>query len=144
MALIKDIGPNMGKIEVTLDVTEKSDPREFNKFGKPGRLCNAVGKDASGTIKITLWNEQVDQVNPGDKIMIKNGWASEYQGELQLSTGKYGNLEIVGKGTEPVAQKEATSATKPAAKPAPPRKPAVPEDYEEGGSVSDVEEEDLY
>lgn len=138
MATIKEIGPNMGKIEITLDITEKTDAKEFNKFGKAGKVCNAVGKDDTGSIKLTLWNDQVDQVNAGDKITIKNGWASEYQGELQLSTGKFGQLEVVSKGSEPA------KTTKAPTKPAPARKPQVPEDYEEGGSVSDVEEEDLY
>ena len=36
-------------------LTEKGDIREFEKFGKTGRVCNAIAKDATGEIKLSLW-----------------------------------------------------------------------------------------
>tara|TARA_Y100000310_G_C20162858_1_gene570008 strand:- start:32 stop:316 length:285 start_codon:yes stop_codon:yes gene_type:complete len=92
---IKDLVPNTGKIDVTVSVTAKDEPREFEKFGKTGRVCKATVKDDSGEIKLTLWNDDVDKVAVGDTIKINNGWCSEYQGEKQLSTGKFGSLEKV-------------------------------------------------
>ncbi len=91
---ISEIQPKQGKIDVTGQITEKQDPRTFNKFGKEGRVCNATLKDDSGQVALTLWNEQVDQVNVGDTVTIKNGYAGEWQGEIQLSTGKFGTLEV--------------------------------------------------
>ncbi|MDO8643018.1 MAG: SOSS complex subunit B family protein [Candidatus Woesearchaeota archaeon] len=95
---IADLKAGQGKVDLTVDITEKGDVRTFAKFGKEGRVCNATAKDASGEIKLSLWNEQVDQVNVGDKIKITNGYVSEWQGEKQLSTGKFGTLEVVSKG----------------------------------------------
>jgi len=95
---IKDLQPRQGKVEVKLEVVEKGDAREFEKFGKKGKVCSAKAKDASGEIVLSLWNEQVDQVGVGDTIQIKNGYVSEYQGEKQLSTGKFGQLDIIKKG----------------------------------------------
>jgi len=92
---IKDLQPKQGKIEIEVEVVEKEAPKEFSKFGSVGKLCNAKVKDETGTIKLTLWNEQVDQVNIGDKLKIINGYVSEYQGEMQLSTGKFGKLEKI-------------------------------------------------
>jgi replication factor A1 len=97
---VKDLKPKLGKVEITLEIIEKSESKEFSKFGSVGRVCNAKGKDSTGEISITLWNEQIDQVNIGDIIKITNGYVSEYQGEMQLSTGKFGQLEIVGKENE--------------------------------------------
>ena len=101
---IKDLEARQGNVNLTLEVIEKEDVREFEKFGKKGRVCNAVAKDATGTIKITLWNDDIDKVNKGDTVKIENGWVGEWQGELQLSTGKFGKLEIVsgsaGESTE--------------------------------------------
>ena len=93
---IKDLQPRQGKVDVVLVVSEKGDVREFEKFGKKGRVCSAKAKDASGEIVLSLWNEQVDQVNVGDTVHITNGYVSEFQGEMQLSTGKFGKLEITG------------------------------------------------
>ncbi len=92
---IADLQPRQGKVEVEAEVVDKGEIREFNKFGKAGRVCNAKIKDDSGEIALTLWNEQIDQVNVGDKIKITNGYVNEWQGEKQLTTGKFGNLEIV-------------------------------------------------
>jgi len=91
---VKDLQPKQGNVDITLSITEKAEPREFEKFGKPGKVCNAKGKDETGTVTITLWNEDADKVSVGDKVTIKNGWVSEWQGDLQLSTGKFGQMEV--------------------------------------------------
>jgi replication factor A1 len=95
---VKDLQPRQGKVDITIEVSEKGDIREFEKFGKKGRVCSAKGKDTSGEIILSLWNEQIEQVNVGDKIQITNGYVSEFQGEKQLTTGKFGKLEVVEKG----------------------------------------------
>lgn len=94
---ISDLKARQGNVDLELDIMDVGEARTFDKFGKSGKVANATGKDASGTIKLSLWNEQVEQVKAGDRIKITNGWVSEWQGELQLSTGKFGKLEIVGK-----------------------------------------------
>ena len=94
---IKDLKPKQGSVEITAEVIDKGEVREFNKFGKEGRVCNAKIKDASGEVALTLWNEQIDQVNVGDTVHITNGYVNEWQGDSQLTTGKFGTLEVVGK-----------------------------------------------
>ena len=106
---IKDLAPRQGNVDITIDVVEKGDVREFDKFGKSGRVCNAQAKDATGTIKLTLWNDDIDKVNAGDKVQLTNGYVSEFQGELQLTTGKFGKLEVVGKSEETAESTEATT-----------------------------------
>jgi replication factor A1 len=92
---IKDLKPKTGNINLELEIISKEEPREFNKFGKAGRVCNATGKDDTGEIKITLWNEQIDQINTGDKVSFENAYVNEWQGQLQLSTGKFGTFKII-------------------------------------------------
>ena len=94
---IKDLKPKMGNVDVIADVVDVGDPREFNKFGKPGRVSTAIAKDETGDIKLTLWNEDIDKVKAGDKIHLTNGYVNEWQGEMQLTTGRLGKLEVVGK-----------------------------------------------
>src|SRR3989344_9492214 len=95
---IKDVKANQGNIDLVLEVVRKEDERSFEKFGKKGRVCNAVVKDQSGQGKLTLWNDDIDKVKTGDKIHLANGWCTEYKGEKQLSTGKFGKIEIVTQG----------------------------------------------
>ena len=102
---IKDLQPRQGKVELTATVAEKGEPRTVNSANFSGTVANAKLKDETGTIKISLWNEQITQGNDGDTIKITNGYVSEYQGEMQLSTGKFGKMELVSKGT-PAPKKE--------------------------------------
>ncbi len=95
---IKEVQSNKGNVDVVATVVSKESPREFEKFGKKGKVCNAKIKDATGSITLTLWNEDVEKVNVGDKIHLENGWCSEYKSEKQLSAGKFGKIEILGSG----------------------------------------------
>ena len=93
---VAELQPRQGDVNITLEITEKGDTRTFEKFGKEGRVCNAKGKDEDGDeISLTLWNEQIDQVNVGDKVKVTKGYVGEWQGEKQLSTGKFGTLEVM-------------------------------------------------
>ena len=104
---VKDLQARQGKVDLALDIVDVSEPREFDKFGKKGRVANAVAKDETGDIKLTLWNDDVDKVKAGDKVKITNGYVSEWQGELQLGTGKFGTLEVVGESEQ--VKKDMTS-----------------------------------
>ena len=93
--MIKDLEARQGNVDIVVEITEVSEPREFEKFGKQGKVANATAKDESGEIKLTLWNDDIDKVKVGDKVHIINGYVGEWQGEKQLSTGKFGQIEVV-------------------------------------------------
>ena len=92
---IKDLKPKQGNVDITIDVTEIGPVREFQKFGKPGRVATANAKDESGSVKLTLWNDDINKVKAGDKIHLTNGYVNEWQGEIQLTTGRLGKMEII-------------------------------------------------
>ncbi len=94
---IKDLKPKQGNVDIIVDVVDVGIPREFEKFGKPGKVATAIAKDETGDIKLTLWNEDIDKVKAGDKIHLMNGYVNEWQGEMQLTTGRLGKIEVVGK-----------------------------------------------
>ena len=96
--LINELQPGPANGEITAVVSEKNNIREFDKFGKKGRVCNAILEDESGSITLTLWNEEIESLNAGDKVKLSNGWVSEFRGEKQISTGKFGQIEILEKG----------------------------------------------
>ena len=94
---IKDLKPKIGNVDVVVDIIDIGAPREFQKFGKPGRVATAIAKDDSGDVKLTLWNEDIDKIKAGDKVHLTNGYVNEWQGEIQLTTGRMGKMEVVGK-----------------------------------------------
>ena len=94
---IKELQTGLKRVEVEASVVEKGNPRQVqSKFGNETyNIADAVVQDETGTIKLTLWNEQIDQVNVGDKIKIENGYITSFKGEIQLNIGKYGKLTIL-------------------------------------------------
>ena len=96
--LIKELQAKQGNVDIKLDVIEVGDVREFQKFGKSGKVATASTKDEEGaSINLTLWNDDIDKVKAGDKVHLTEGYANEWQGELQLTTGRAGKLEVIGK-----------------------------------------------
>lgn len=86
----------MKQVEVEGKVTEKSETREVTSRFKNEtyNVANAVIADETGSIKLTLWNEQIDQVNVDSMIKIENGYVTSFRGEMQLNIGKYGKLTV--------------------------------------------------
>jgi replication factor A1 len=92
---ISELQAKQGNVDLVAEVAEVSESKEFSKFGKAGRVANATLKDETGEIRLSLWNEQIDQVKLGSRIHIKNGFVNEWQGEKQLTTGRQGTFEVL-------------------------------------------------
>ena len=92
---VKDIKPRQRNINIVLTIKDFGDERTFSKFGTSGRVLTALGFDETGKICVTLWNKDIDKVKIGDKIKITKGYSSEFQGILQISAGKLGNLKVL-------------------------------------------------
>jgi replication factor A1 len=93
---IKDLNDGMKRVTVEGKVVEKGDTREVKSKYKDEtyRIADAVIADESGSIKLTLWNEQIEQVNVGDNIKIENGYVTSFKGEAQLNVGKFGKMTV--------------------------------------------------
>ncbi len=93
---IKDLKDGMKRVSVEAKVVEKGDTREVKSRFKDEtyRIVDAVVADETGSIKLTLWNEQIEQVNIGDNIKIDNGYVTSFKGETQLNVGKFGKLAV--------------------------------------------------
>jgi replication factor A1 len=94
---IKDLRDGMRRVDVEAKVIQKSDTREvLSRYSdKTFRVADAIIKDDTGTIKLTLWNEQIDQVNVEDTVKIENGYIGSFRGEIQLNIGRYGKLSVM-------------------------------------------------
>jgi ssDNA-binding replication factor A large subunit len=94
--MINAIQPNTGKINLTAKVIETEEPRTFNKFGKEGKVQNVKIQDDTGMTTLVLWNEQItEEIKPNIDIEIKDGYAKEYNNEVQISLGKFGKISVL-------------------------------------------------
>jgi replication factor A1 len=92
---ISELNIGQGNVEVEGTIKEIDEPKTFNKFGKDLSVANAMLEDDSGSIKLTLWNDDVTRFKNNDKLKVVNGYVNEFQGEKQLTSGKFGSLEKV-------------------------------------------------
>lgn len=97
---INELKVGASNVTLTATVSQKDDPREVvTKYGKRLSVANIVLKDETGTIPMSLWEKDIDAVSVGDKVEVTNGYVSEFRGAPQLSTGKFGKIAVVEKGS---------------------------------------------
>ncbi len=94
---ITELQNGMRRVEVEADVVDKGNPRQVqSRYGNETlNVADAIIQDETGNIKLTLWNEQIDTVNVGDRVKIENGYVTSFKGEIQLNVGKYGKLTVI-------------------------------------------------
>ncbi len=89
---IVELKPGMRRVDVSGKIMNIDGPRDVQtKFG-PGQVATATLQDDSGTVKVTLWNENISKVALNDSVQIENGYVDSFRGELQLNVGRYGKL----------------------------------------------------
>jgi len=93
---IKDLRDGMRRVDVVAKVVEKSESREVRSRYRDEtyQVADAMINDGTGTIKLVLWNKQIDQVNIDDTVRIENGYIKSFRGEIQLNVGRYGTLTV--------------------------------------------------
>ncbi len=76
---IKELQNGMKRVEVEAEVVDKGDTRQVqSRYGNETfNVADVIIQDETGNIKLTLWNEQIDQVTVGAKIKIENGYVTK-------------------------------------------------------------------
>lgn len=90
---LNTVEAGMRGITVEGEVSETKDIREFNKFGKEGKVQEVVLKDDTGSCILTLWNEQAGTLNVGDKVRVSGVYTKEFRDEVQMHISRQGEIE---------------------------------------------------
>jgi len=93
---IKDLKNGMKSISVEAKVVEKTAPRQVLSRYKDEmyNVATAILSDGTGSIKLTLWNDQINQVEVNETVKSEKGYVKSFKGEIQLNVGKYGTLNV--------------------------------------------------
>ena len=93
---IVELRDGMRRIDIEGEITEIPEPRSVNlRTGGQARVADCNLKDDSGSIKLSLWDDQIDAVQVGSNVKIENGYTNSFQGEVRLNVGRYGKLQVV-------------------------------------------------
>ena len=101
-AKVGELTPQSRAVNVTAKVVSKSEIREIpmGRDGSAHKVCDALVGDETGTVYLTLWDDNIEKVNDGDSIRVENGYVTLFKGNIRLNIGKYGKLEMA---KEPLA-----------------------------------------
>ena len=93
---VQDLQSNKKVDRLELVVLRKYPRRMLRTDSFNGAVVAAgCGRDETGIVGIVFWGKQVDRVRVGDIIRIENGWCKKRDGELIVSTGKFGRLSVI-------------------------------------------------
>lgn len=93
---ISELKAGMRNVSVVAKIDSVGQPRTVNlKTGGTNTVADAVISDESGSIKLSLWGEDISKVQAGDKVSIENGYINTFKGENSLSIGKFGKLKKI-------------------------------------------------
>lgn len=91
---VKDLTPQSRRVNVVVKVMSIGEPKEIpNRFGgESKKVAEARVGDETGTVILSLWQEQIGSVSMDDVLSIENGYVSLVQGHMRLNIGKYGKM----------------------------------------------------
>ena len=97
---IRDLRSGMAQVCLKAKVLEIPKPSlVYTRYGNYASVANALIADESGTIRLCLWNEQIQSISTGDTIQIENARASTFKGQRQLNIGRKGFLSSVAESS---------------------------------------------
>ena len=92
---IKELRDKMRGISVNARVVEIPHKRLVNtRFGFESFVSNVLLADKTGTIRLSLWNDRIDEVVVGDTVNIDNASVNIFRGKRQLRIGKKGTMNV--------------------------------------------------
>jgi replication factor A1 len=93
-AKVGELTPQSRAVNVTAKVVSKSEIRDIpmGRDGSAHKVCDALVGDETGSIYLTLWDDNIEKVNEEDTIRIENGYVTLFKGNMRLNIGKYGKM----------------------------------------------------
>lgn len=90
---IADLKGEQNRVDIEGEIVSKGDVRSVNlRAGGTSNVADAEIRDDSGTIKLTLWGDQINQVDVGDRVRVEGGYTKIFRNEISLNIGRYGKL----------------------------------------------------
>ncbi|MCD6383340.1 MAG: single-stranded DNA-binding protein [Thermoplasmata archaeon] len=102
---VKDLQPKMGNVNIVVKILDMGEEREVRtRRGDTRRLREVRVADSTGSILMTLWDDQGKDFKENDTIMIVNGYISLVRGHMRLGLGRYGSFEDTDEVVEEVSE----------------------------------------
>jgi len=99
---VAELSPSSRAVNVKAKVVSKSEVRNIaaGRDGAPHSVCDALIGDETGSVYLTLWDDNIGKINEGDTINVGNGYVTLFRGNMRLNIGRYGTLEVAKEALE--------------------------------------------
>lgn len=95
--VIKDLKPYSRNVDIKVKVASKNEVREVVS-GRTGELLHvteALVGDETGSVLLTLWNDDIEKVDLEKIYEINNGYCKTFKGSLRLNVGRRGGIKPI-------------------------------------------------
>jgi len=92
---VEELSPEADEVEITGTIKELPTPRAVSTRYGQKRITTVVFEDETGTIDLTLWEEEIDAIEEGAEVRIEGAYVREWGSDIQLNIGRDGNIETV-------------------------------------------------
>ena len=95
---VSQLRDGMQNVDLLVKAVQVSSPKEFEKNGRRGKLCNLVVADSTGEIRLTVWHDEAEKVQGhvrrGTILLLRNCFVKSFNDRPQLSLGYKGSIEL--------------------------------------------------
>ena len=96
---IKNIVPKIRMLDIDARIVRIFPVKEFESKGRKGKVASIILGDQSGTIRLTLWDQQtdmIDKLEQGMAVHVFSGYTREgMDGSAEIRLSKSGGLKIL-------------------------------------------------
>jgi len=102
MGTVAELTPHSRGVEFKVKVVEKRDEREVTAraTGRQHRVAEFLVGDETGSVILTLWDDDIEKAEIGACYIIKNGYVTTFRNSMRLNTGRYGSIEPIDEKIE--------------------------------------------
>ncbi|MHA2163474.1 MAG: OB-fold nucleic acid binding domain-containing protein [Candidatus Thorarchaeota archaeon] len=101
---VSELTSDMRNVDIEGKVARIFPTTKFERSGKEGQVQNLIVADATGSVRVTFWNEDVDKIADlveGDVLRIQHGYVKEgFRGGVEFHVGRLAEIDINPKGSE--------------------------------------------
>jgi replication factor A1 len=94
---VEKITSNSKEVDTVVKVISKSEVRNVTSGGRleSHQVCDALVGDETGSIYLTLWDDNINKINEEATLRITNGYVNQVRGNMRLNIGRYGSFQLL-------------------------------------------------
>ena len=94
---VEKLTSNSKEVDTVVKVISKSEVRNVTSRHRleSNRVCDALAGDETGSIYLTLWDDNIEKINEEATLRITNGYVNLVRGNMRLNIGRYGSFQLL-------------------------------------------------